>query len=206
MAAFDFDGTLTHGGSVWPFLVALPGTAHRGRRPPPGAAPRCSPRRVLGGRHADGPRRRSSAAPWVACDADEVAGRRPRPSAGPTTAGGPAPTSGPGSSGTGPRATGCVIVSASPELLPRRRWSASSASTPSSPPGWPWVADGRLTGSYDGRNCRGQEKLTRVRQWMKQSMKEPPTGTGPTGTGPTATGPTATGAVLWAYGNSDGDR
>jgi phosphatidylglycerophosphatase C len=53
-------------------------------------------------------------------------------------------------------------------------------------------ADGRLTGRYDGRNCRGEEKATRLRAWMEDQV--------------------AAGAwgearpAVWAYGNSAGDR
>jgi phosphoserine phosphatase len=49
--------------------------------------------------------------------------------------------------------------------------------------------DGRLTGTYEGRNCRGHEKLVRVRRWIDDTG-----------------GPGATTPVLWAYGNSAGDR
>jgi phosphatidylglycerophosphatase C len=45
--------------------------------------------------------------------------------------------------------------------------------------------DGRLTGRYDGKNCRGEEKLRRLREWTS-GMDEPP-------------------ARLWVYGNSRGD-
>jgi phosphoserine phosphatase len=50
-------------------------------------------------------------------------------------------------------------------------------------------ADGLLTGGYEGRNCRGEEKLARVRQWMADTTEAG-----------------AIGGVLWAYGNSDGDK
>jgi phosphatidylglycerophosphatase C len=53
--------------------------------------------------------------------------------------------------------------------------------------------DGRLTGGYDGANCRGQEKITRVRRWIETQTDGDGDATGPT-------------AVLWAYGNSKGDR
>ena len=46
-------------------------------------------------------------------------------------------------------------------------------------------AAGRLTGRYDGRNCRGQQKIARLRQWMAENAPD---------------------AALWAYGNSAGDR
>jgi enoyl-CoA hydratase len=45
--------------------------------------------------------------------------------------------------------------------------------------------DGRLTGRYDGGNCRGEEKIRRLRLWMADAGLE--------------------GARLWAYGNSRGD-
>ncbi|MGH9098086.1 MAG: HAD-IB family hydrolase, partial [Acidimicrobiales bacterium] len=45
--------------------------------------------------------------------------------------------------------------------------------------------DGRLTGRYDGTNCRGEEKLRRLREWAGR-LNEPP-------------------ARLWVYGNSRGD-
>jgi hypothetical protein len=62
--------------------------------------------------------------------------------------------------------------------------------------------DGRLTGRYDGANCRGAQKLHRVRQWMATWP-----GTAHVGEGtPPTTGATAITPFLWAYGNSDGDR
>lgn len=45
------------------------------------------------------------------------------------------------------------------------------------------AANGSLTGRYDGQNCRGEEKLRRLRAWMGEA--EP--------------------LRLWAYGNSRGD-
>ncbi len=47
------------------------------------------------------------------------------------------------------------------------------------------VVDGLLTGRYDGANCRGEEKLRRLREWVDHTDAGP--------------GP------LWAYGNSRGD-
>lgn len=45
---------------------------------------------------------------------------------------------------------------------------------------------GRLTGRLDGPNCRGPEKVMRLRAWLERAGLD--------------------GAVLWAYGDSDGDR
>lgn len=47
-------------------------------------------------------------------------------------------------------------------------------------------ARGRLAGSYLGRNCRGKEKLRRLNEWI--DLRHPG------------------GATLYAYGNSRGDR
>ena len=85
-----------------------------------------------------------------------------------------------------------VIVSASPALYVRQialdLGVAGSVSTELEVD-----EGGNLTGRYDGKNCRGQEKIDRVRHWMAQS--------GPhRGDDPTIT------PFLWAYGNSKGDR
>jgi phosphatidylglycerophosphatase C len=45
---------------------------------------------------------------------------------------------------------------------------------------------GRLTGRLDGANCRGAEKASRLRPWLAERGLED--------------------AVLWAYGDSEGDR
>jgi phosphatidylglycerophosphatase C len=50
--------------------------------------------------------------------------------------------------------------------------------------------DGRLTGRYDGRNCRGEQKAERLRAWVGEHVR-------PGGDGE---------PYLWAYGNSAGDR
>jgi phosphatidylglycerophosphatase C len=46
--------------------------------------------------------------------------------------------------------------------------------------------DGRLTGKLSGRNCRGAEKVARLRTWLESSLAQQPT-------------------KLWAYGDSRGD-
>ncbi|HEX3840617.1 MAG TPA: HAD-IB family hydrolase [Acidimicrobiales bacterium] len=76
-----------------------------------------------------------------------------------------------------------VIVSASPEgyiaeagrLLGADHAIATRLAT----------EEGHLTGRYDGKNCRGAEKLRRLREWT--GRLEEPTGR------------------LWVYGNSRGD-
>jgi HAD superfamily phosphoserine phosphatase-like hydrolase len=51
--------------------------------------------------------------------------------------------------------------------------------------------DGLLTGRYRGANCRGEEKLRRLREWMATDPSPGDPGTGE--------------PTLWAYGNSRGD-
>ncbi|HXQ59221.1 MAG TPA: HAD family hydrolase [Acidimicrobiales bacterium] len=190
VAAFDFDGTLTHGGSVWPFLVAI-----RGRPAVAGAAV-VSARRLLaaallGGPHADMAKEALFRRTLAGLPADEVADR--------AAAFGPAHYRRRARADVRHRlewhrAQGhrLLIVSASPqcyldavglELGVDAVLATGLAVGP----------DGRLTGNYDGPNCRGPEKLTRVRQWMKEHPPPP-------------AGSAAIADVLWAYGNSDGDR
>ena len=75
-----------------------------------------------------------------------------------------------------------VIVSASPELYvaPVGRFLGFDAVLATR---LQVGRDGRLTGRMDGLNCRGQEKVARLRAWL--------------GDGP---------VVLYAYGDSSGDR
>ena len=77
-----------------------------------------------------------------------------------------------------------VIVSASPELYVRvagaELGAAQVIATRLAQTG-----DGALTGRYQGANCRGAEKLRRLRRWIESSDLD--------------------GARLWAYGNSRGD-
>ena len=69
--------------------------------------------------------------------------------------------------------------------MPTCGWPPSGwRPTGPSPPAWRSTI-GRLTGRYDGGNCRGEEKIRRLRLWMADA-----------GWG---------GGRLWAYGNSRGD-
>jgi phosphatidylglycerophosphatase C len=185
VAAFDFDGTLTRGGSVWPFLVAI-----RGRRPVVIAAVVLAGRLLLaaafGGRFAD--------------DAKEALFRRTLGGLGAEELAGPAAAFGRSHYSRHARADvrarlewhrdqghRIVIVSASLDcyLAPVAEDLGVGLVATRLAVG----PDGGLTGAYDGRNCRGPEKLARVRQWMADT-----------------TDPTAITDVLWAYGNSEGDR
>jgi phosphatidylglycerophosphatase C len=189
VAAFDFDGTLTRGGSVWPFLVAV-----GGRRRVVAAAVLLSGRLALaaafGGRFAD--------------DAKEALFRRTLGGLGAGELAGPAAVFGRSHYSRHARADvrarlewhraeghRIVIVSASLDcyLAPVAEDLGVGLVATRLAVG----PDGRLTGSYDGGNCRGPEKLARVRRWMAETAAD-------------TTGPGAITDVLWAYGNSEGDR
>jgi len=181
VAAFDFDGTLTHGGSVWPFLAELRGPLSVVRAATV-VLPRLAVAAVVGGKATDDAKEALFCRALAGLDADQAASRaavfgrahyaqRRRLDVA--------------SRVEQHRRQGhrLVVVSASPELyvgpvaddlgfdaVIATRLAVSS--------------DGRLTGHYDGRNCRGQEKLRRLRQWTEAHVA---------------------GALLWAYGNSAGD-
>ncbi|HVC69673.1 MAG TPA: HAD-IB family hydrolase [Acidimicrobiales bacterium] len=190
VAAFDFDGTLTHGGSVWPFLVAV-----RGRRQVVTAAVALSGQlaraAVFGGHHVDEAKEALFRRTLGGLPADEVAAmadtfglahyrRRGRSDVRERL--------------EWHRVQGhrLVIVSASPDCYVNavgRELGVDAVLATRLAVG----PDGRLTGNYQGRNCRGAEKIARVRRWMKEQ----------TSTNGSAA---AVADVLWAYGNSDGDR
>jgi phosphatidylglycerophosphatase C len=182
VAAFDLDGTLTRGGSMWPFLVELRGPLVVAR-----AALAVAPRLVLaalaGGRAADDAKEallRRTVAGLDAADAARRAARFGRRHL--ARRGRPAVLA--RLEEHRRRGHRLVVVSASLELYvsavaEELRADAVIATRLAVGP------DGRLTGSYDGRNCRGEEKLARLREW---------------------TAAHAPGARVWAYGNSAGDR
>ncbi len=182
LAAFDFDGTLTDGGSVFGFLSAL-----AGRPSVVGACAALAPRLAAGalasGDRADRAKeqlfeRVMAGTPVERLEAvaarygrDHVAGHlradvRRRLD---------------WHRGRGDRV---VIVSASPAVYVREAADLLGADGV--------IAtrlevgtDGRLSGRYEGANCRGAEKLRRLRQWADETGIEPDR--------------------LWAYGNSRGD-
>lgn len=181
VAAFDFDGTLTHGGSVWSFLARTCGV-RRTVLAGLSVFPRLVAAALFGGTSAD--------------RAKEELFRR-------TLGGRPAAELTEVASGFGishyrehrrtdvaarleqHRRQGhrIAIVSASPELYVAAVGTELGVDTV--------VAtrlavgpDGLLTGRYDGRNCRGEQKLERLRGWIDTH---------------------APGALVWAYGNSAGD-
>jgi phosphatidylglycerophosphatase C len=182
VAAFDFDGTLTHGGSTWRYLVQV-----RGLGPVAAAAvmvfPRLVAAAVLGGRSTDRAKEALLHRTLAGVPGDEAAAlagdfgrahyaRRQRADVRARL--------------EQHRRLGhrLVIVSASPELYVgavAEDLAADAVIATRLAVG----PDGRLTGRFEGRNCRGKQKIERLRQW---------------------TAAEAPGALLWAYGNSAGDR
>lgn len=181
VAAFDFDGTLTEGGSVFGFLAAV-----AGRRAVLAATLALSPQlagaAVAGGQRADRTKERLFRRVLAGTPVGEVERIGAR---------------------YGPdhldrhlradvrdrldwhRARGdqVVVVSASPEVYVRpaadRLGADGVVATRFA------VSDGVLTGGYDGANCRGEEKLHRLRHWID--------------------GLGGTPVRIWSYGNSRGD-
>ncbi len=182
VAAFDFDGTLTEGGSVMDFLVAL-----RGLRTVVTVtavlAPRLAHGAVVGGTTADRTKEllfQRTVGGVPSSRVEEVAERFARHHVARHLR----PDVRQRFDWHRDRGDRVVIVSASPEVYVRVAGSLLGADGV--------VAtrlavgeDGRLTGHYEGANCRGEEKLRRLRAWMDD-----------TGVGPDR---------LWAYGNSRGD-
>jgi phosphatidylglycerophosphatase C len=201
VAAFDFDGTLTKGGSVWRFLLAMVG-ARRLSIASCVTAPRLALGALLGGD--------------TASEAKELLFRR-------TLNGLRLSEIGPLASAFGVahyrsrerhevrdrlewhRREGhyLVIVSASPDLYVRavgeylavHEVIATRLEVD---------ADGLLTGNYSGENCRGKQKLLRTREWMETSL-EPALAAAKARARPRAPG-RPTQPFLWAYGNSAGDE
>lgn len=182
VAAFDFDGTLTRGDTLLPFLLQV-----LGWRALFWSLLRCSPwllayamrlldnhrakarllRFCLGGRPAGELEAQARvfiaghlAGAWRADMLDRLRGHQQ----------------------AGHR---CVIVSASPDIYLRAVAAhlgvADLLCTRLE------VRDGRLSGDMIGVNCHGQEKLLRLREWMARKFHDP------------------RGVTLHAYGDSRGD-
>ena len=187
VAAFDFDGTLTRGGSVFPFLIAVRGLLPV-LRATLSTLPMLVPAALFGGGRAD----RAKEALFVrllagqpaervdriaATFAEQHLRRRLRPELAQRL--------------EWHRAQGhaVVIVSASPECYVRRVGEhlgvdgvlATRLATNGS---------GQLTGRYEGKNCRGSEKYARVVTWLRTNS---------------LAGNGTPQPLLWAYGNSRGD-
>lgn len=186
VVAFDFDGTLTRGGSVFPFLLRV-----RGIVPVTVAVIRSLPALIraalVGGSAADQAKeslfaRLLGGLPVERVDAvaavfaEEHLRRRLRPEMRDRF--------------ERHRSLGhrVVIVSASPEcyvqVVGRLLGADAVLATKLR------VGSGLLTGRYEGRNCRGAEKYARLVAWLRSE--------GLNGAGTAQ-------PVLWAYGNSRGD-
>ncbi len=182
LAAFDFDGTLTEGGSVFGFLAALAG------RPVVvsaalALAPQLAHAALVGGAVADQAKehlfervmdgelveRVDKVATWYG---QEHVSNHLRPDVGNRF------------DWHRRRGDTVVIVSASPEVYVKvagDRLGADGVIATRLEVG----EHGALTGRYQGANCRGDEKLRRLRQWIVESGPAP--------------------ERVWAYGNSRGD-
>ena len=182
VAAFDFDGTLTDGGSVFDFLAAVAGR-RTVLRVSAELAPRLARAALAGGTVADETKEELFSrvlggvdAAYLRQVADEFAvghlAAHVRPEVRRRLD---------WHRGRGDRV---VVVSASPEAyvaVAADRLAADDTIATRLE-----VDDtGRMTGRYDGGNCRGEEKIRRLRLWMAEAGLE--------------------GARLWAYGNSRGD-
>ena len=182
VAAFDFDGTLTDGGSVFDFLTAV-----AGRRPVLRAstalAPRLAHAALVGGTVADQTKEELFTRVLAGTDADyfhQVA----EEFAVSHLAGHVRPEVRRRLDWHRGRGDRVVVVSASPDayvaVAADRLAADATIATQLEEDG-----AGRITGRYAGANCRGEEKIRRLRLWMGESDLEA--------------------ARLWAYGNSRGD-
>ncbi|MHB1552667.1 MAG: HAD-IB family hydrolase [Acidimicrobiales bacterium] len=184
VAAFDFDGTLTYGGSVLRFLVKV-----RGAVPVAlavlGDLPRLVHAAIVGGTASDDAKealfmRLLAGLPAAELDrigaefADAHLRRRLRPDTRDRL--------------EWHRKQGhhVVVVSASPECYVRP--AAALLGADAALATRLAVGGDLLTGRYEGKNCRGAEKYARLMAWLRSQ------------------GLAAAEPVLWAYGNSRGDR
>ena len=187
MAAFDLDGTLTDGGSVFRWLRATGGFKNAAKVSAK-MFPKLALAAVRGGTNADETKQDLFEAVLKGRSLEEVAASSRKFAEHHVATKLRTDTK---ARLDWHRAKGhkVVLVSASPELYVSRVGELVGADGV--------VAtrlgvdhSGRLTGRYDGRNCRGAEKFSRVTSWMRSegllgSSEQVP--------------------YLWAYGNSRGD-
>lgn len=184
LAAFDLDGTLTEGGSVYPFLVAMAGRAKvlwvslRMALPLALAG-------IRGGGTADRVKQRLFERTLAGLAMAEVLERSQPFGRHHLERDGRAQVI---EALRRHQAAGHIvlIVSASPatyvEVIARELEVEHVEATQLEVDG-----AGRLTGRYEGANCRGEEKLARLERWRERLGQ-------------------AGDVVLWAYGNSRGDQ
>ena len=182
VAAFDFDGTLTDSGSVFAYLSALVGQSAV-LRAATELAPRLAHAAVVGGTAADQTKEKLFVRILAGVDAAR-ADRVGEQFAVAHLAAHVRPEVRRRLDWHRGRGDRVVVVSASPLAYvgeAAERLAADAAIATRLEVG----ADGRLTGRYEGGNCRGEEKVRRLRLWISDSGLD--------------------GARLWAYGNSRGD-
>jgi phosphatidylglycerophosphatase C len=183
VAAFDFDGTLTTGGSVAAFLRAVAG--YRWLVAGAVGLPGLTAAAVTGGTRADRAKEALFVRTLAGMESDQLRieardfgrihyARHARHDTAARVA------------AHRERGHRVVVVSASPEVYLGPAVEVLGAEA--------LIAtrlevddDGRLTGHYDGANCRGREKVRRLRRWIDDVMPDAD-------------------PVVWAYGNSRGDR
>ncbi len=182
VAAFDFDGTLTDRGSVFGFLEAVGGRT-RVLTSSARLAPRLLHAALAGGEVADITKERLFRLVLAGVDAGDAA-RIAERFAGEHLAGRVRPVVVERLRWHRARGDAVVVVSASPELYVRVAAEALGADATLATR-LAVDADDRLTGGYEGANCRGEEKLRRLREWLEGCGLD--------------------GSRLWAYGNSRGD-
>ena len=184
VAAFDLDGSLTEGGSVWRWLRYLAGTGAVLRAAIPLSIPLMIGA-LRSGQWADHAKERLFGTLLIGRDIDEVLDesrtfalahleRRGRAKVLDRLA---------WHKGEG---HDVVVVSASPQIYVDVIAEALGAQGAI---GTRLAVDplNQLTGSFLGRNCRGSEKMRRLNEWIeKRHYDEPP--------------------IIYAYGNSRGDR
>jgi phosphatidylglycerophosphatase C len=182
VAAFDFDGTLTEGGSVFDFLTAVAGR-RTVLRSTAELAPRLAHAALVGGSVAD--QAKEELFVRVLAGTDDAYLHQVAEEFAVAHMAGHLRTDVrrrlDWHRGRGDRV---VVVSASPHAyigVAADRLAADTA-----------IAtllevddDGRVTGRYRGGNCRGEEKIRRLHLWMDEAG--------------------LAGSTLWAYGNSRGD-
>ncbi|HUY42920.1 MAG TPA: HAD-IB family hydrolase [Acidimicrobiales bacterium] len=184
VAAFDLDGTLAKGGSVFKWLCAVAGRRHAYRAALSLALP-LAMGAIRSGRHADEAKERLFRRLLAGRTLDEVKDQSRVFAVDHLATYGRALVL---ERLRWHQAQGhdVVIVSASPQLyvdviadeLGVRAGIGTCLAVD---------VRGRLTGGYLGRNCRGSEKLRRLREWIEtRGYRGDP--------------------ILYAYGNSRGDR
>jgi phosphatidylglycerophosphatase C len=182
VAAFDFDGTLTDGGSVFDFLSAVAGR-RAVVRATAALAPRLGHAALVGGTVADRTKEELFTRVLAGTESgffDQVA----QEFAVSHLAGHVRPEVRRRLDWHRGRGDRVVVVSASPHAyvgVAADRLAADAAIATLLE-----VDDtGHLTGHYRGANCRGEEKIRRLREWVVDEGLDT--------------------APLWAYGNSRGD-